>query len=387
MTGWPTVSLGDVASIERKVVEASAIEDGTMYVGLENIQSGGNLINVREVSRGELASSKFTFTSRHVLYGKLRPYLAKIARPTFSGICSTDILPVLPSPILDRDYMAQFLLHPDVVALANSRATGANLPRLNPRALGEIQIPLPPLEVQWRIAALLGHAEGLRAQRRAALATLDTLAEAILVDLLRNRGSIEEVSTELLGDYLLFVTSGSRGWARYYAPNGRRFIRSLDVQMNYISNDDAVYVAPPENAEARRTEVSVGDLLLTITGSRIGRVATVPNDLEGAFVSQHVAILRVDPARIEPTYLSSFLTLGAGGQRQIANAQYGQTKPGLNLEQIRRFEVPVPSVRLQQTFVRRVSSVEKLKAAHRASLAEFNALIAALQRRAFQDGL
>ena len=113
MTGqWRAVALKDVATIERDVVEAPAIDDGTLYVGLENIQSGGDFINVREVDKGELASSKFSFTPRHLLYGKLRPYLAKIARPTFEGICSTDILPVLPGANLDRDFFAHFLLRP-----------------------------------------------------------------------------------------------------------------------------------------------------------------------------------------------------------------------------------------------------------------------------------
>jgi type I restriction enzyme S subunit len=157
--------------------------------------------------------------------------------------------------------------------------------------------------------------------------------------------------------------------------------------MNHIGNEDPAFVLPPENAEARRTRVMSGDVLLTITGSRIGRVAPVPEDLSGAYISQHVAILRVDPKRIEPTFLSFFLSFEAGGQRQIAKAQYGQTKPGLNFEQIRRFQVPVPPLPLQHDFARRVAGVEKLKTAHRASLAELNTLVAALQFRGFRGEL
>lgn len=75
MNGWRTVALQDVATIERDIINASAIEDGVLYVGLENIESGGNFLGVRMVDAGELASSKFAFTSKHLLYGKLRPYL------------------------------------------------------------------------------------------------------------------------------------------------------------------------------------------------------------------------------------------------------------------------------------------------------------------------
>ena len=131
MSAMQHVALRNVAQIERDIVDPSAIEDGTLYVGLENIQSGGRFVGVRPVDAGELLSSKFSFTPRHLLYGKLRPYLAKIARPEFDGICSTDILPVLPGPNLDRSYLAWLLLSPHMVAQASSRATGANLPRLS----------------------------------------------------------------------------------------------------------------------------------------------------------------------------------------------------------------------------------------------------------------
>ena len=130
-----------------------------------------------------------------------------------------------------------------------------------------------------------------------------------------------------------------------------------------------------------------GDVLLTITGSRIGRVASTTKDLEGSYISQHVAILRVDPTRIQPDFVSFFLSFETGGQRQIAMAQYGQTKPGLNFDQIRRFQIPVPPLQLQRDFACRVAAVEQLKAVHHASLTEMDALFATLQYRAFRGRL
>lgn len=111
--------------------------------------------------------------------------------------------------------------------------------------------------------------------------------------------------------------------------------------MNHISNDSAVFVDAPQGAEAERARVRTGDVLLTITGSQIGRIAPVPTHLERAFVSQHVAILRLNPGLL-PVFLSMFMSLESGGQGEIARLQYGQTKPGLNLDQIREFRIPVP---------------------------------------------
>ena len=156
--------------------------------------------------------------------------------------------------------------------------------------------------------------------------------------------------------------------------------------MNYISNTDAVFVDAPDNAEAQRTRVKAGDVLLTITGSRIGRVAPVPKEVEPAYISQHVAILRLDTKVLLPIFLSFFLSL-PGGQRQIARAQYGQTKPGLNFEQIKRFQIPVPPIAEQERFCQQVAEVARVNDILNASRDNLDAVFASLQHRAFRGEL
>jgi type I restriction enzyme, S subunit len=183
MSGWPRVRLGEIARIDRDGIDPRSIPAGTLYVGLEHIEAGGRLINVNSVSNGELESTKFRFGANHLLYGKLRPYLAKIALPDFNGICSTDILPVLPSKKLDRRYLAYFLRQPQMVEYASSRSEGINLPRLSPKTLAQFEIPLPPLPEQERIARILDQADELRRKRRTALAEVDKLPQAIFVEM------------------------------------------------------------------------------------------------------------------------------------------------------------------------------------------------------------
>ena len=79
---------------------------------------------------------------------KLRPYLRKIAKPEFTEICSTDIIPIRPKEGLLRDYLFYYLRTPSMVELATNRCSGANLPRLSPKQLASLQIPLPPLAEQ-----------------------------------------------------------------------------------------------------------------------------------------------------------------------------------------------------------------------------------------------
>ena len=86
MSAWQQVKLSAVADIERDGLASDNINAGARYLGLEHIESGGRILGDSVVNAGELASTKFKFTRDHLLYGKLRPYLAKIALPDFEGI-------------------------------------------------------------------------------------------------------------------------------------------------------------------------------------------------------------------------------------------------------------------------------------------------------------
>ncbi|MFE5091655.1 restriction endonuclease subunit S [Streptomyces sp. NPDC056638] len=384
MTRWDRVELGRVAKIVRSSVSPDELSPDTAYLGLEHLQRGGRIIGSSTVAAEELLSSKFQFDSGDILYGKLRPYLAKISAPDFSGVCSTDILPVRPGANLDSRYLLHWLRQPSMVKFASARAKGANLPRLAPSELARFGILLPPLAEQKRIAAVLDQVDALRAKRREAIALLDDLAQHIFLDMF----SGDRIPVRgRLGDHLAFITSGGRGWAKYYSESGSRFIRSLDVRMNEIWSDGAAFIQAPDDAEARRTRIESGDVLLTITGSRIGRVAPVPSGLEGAYVSQHVAILRPDHAKMKAEYLSWFLSLPSEGQRQIEKMQYGQSKPGLNFRQISDFSIPVPEVPAQEKFVERVRSVGALQNVHRTHLATLDELFESLQQRGFAGQL
>lgn len=148
--------------------------------------------------------------------------------------------------------------------------------------------------------------------------------------------------------------------------------------MNSLTSDTAVFIQVPKGRESERTKAQRGDVLLTITGSRIGRVAPVPSDVGAAYVSQHVAILRPTDELL-PDYLSVFLSLRRGGQFQIARCQYGQTKPGLNLEQIRNFQVAIPTVENQRRFACIVSKHRSLRDLVAARVKEAAALVKSLQ--------
>lgn len=139
------------------------------------------------------------------------------------------------------------------------------------------------------------------------------------------------------------ITSGSRGWAAYYAETGALFLRSQNVRMGYLDLTDRQLVKPPSGGEGERTKLEPSDLLITITGNGVGNVAHVPDEwAETAFVSQHVGLVRFNDPQLALLATYHFVE-GAPGNQQIVSAQYGQSKPGLSLENLRGFWIPVPT--------------------------------------------
>ena len=388
---WPIEHLGTLCDVS---IGRTPARNRADYWG-----QGAPWLSIADMSQGrEIADTKESITAAAIEECNCRPVSTGTVLLSFKlsigkvGIAGRNLftneaiaaLPIRDTNRLRSDFLYWALKSNDLTVGRDRAAKGITL---NKAKLLKIPIPVPPIDEQGQIAAILDKADGLRAKRRAALGQLDTLAQSLFVDMFGDPGAAQKDQTVRLGEDLVFVTSGGRGWAKFYTPSGDRFIRSLDVRENFIADDDAVFVSVPDSAEARRTQVRPGDVLLTITGSRIGRVAPVSAVHGGAFISQHVAILRPAPARLEPLFLSTYLGLEAGGQRQIAKVQYGQAKPGLNFNQIRDFRIPKASLGAQQEFVRRVNAVTAIRIDQVKAQVRSDTLFASLQHRAFRGEL
>lgn len=387
MTAVRRVALHDVAMIEREIVEPSEIRAGTLFVGLENIETGGRFANVRPVDSGELASSKFLFTRRHILYGKLRPYLAKVARPDFEGICSTDILPVLPGPELDRGYLSWLLLTPEMVSLAASRATGANLPRLSPDVLGEFRIPLLPLSEQRRIAAILDKADELRAKRRAALAKLDSLTQSIFLDMFGDpatnpKGWPENACLGEVADIISGVTKGRQlnGKATRSVP----YLAVINVQDRALNLTTLKMIEATED-EIKRYCLQKGDLLLTEGGDpdKLGRGTLWDNELPECIHQNHVFRVRLTSDVLEPIFLEWLIGSPRGKRYFLRSAKQTTGIATINMTQLRGFPLLLPPIELQRDFAARFAALEQVETTQRDSLLMLDATFASLQHRAF----
>jgi type I restriction enzyme S subunit len=186
-TEFPDAALADVCDINSKLIDPRDDQFLDLpHVGAGNIESKtGALVDVMTAREEQLISGKFLFDETTVLYSKIRPYLVKVVRPDFFGLCSADIYPLAPKQgLIDREFLYYLLLSPTFTAYAIEGSARAGMPKVNREHLFAFQFALPPVDQQARIAANLDalSAEIRRFESIASgkLAALDELKQALL---------------------------------------------------------------------------------------------------------------------------------------------------------------------------------------------------------------
>ena len=153
-----------------------------------------------------------------------------------------------------------------------------------------------------------------------------------------------------LGEIAEYITSGSRDWSRYYADSGAIFIRTQDINQNRLSLNDVAFVKLPQKVEGKRSLVRKGDLLITITGANVGKVAVVEGEIPEAYVSQSVCLVRPKDSSIAK-FIHLQLMAKRGDKTAVEAMAYGLGRPVLNLENIRSAPIRVAPPKAQVVIV------------------------------------
>ena len=187
-----------------------------------------------------------------------------------------------------------------------------------------------------------------------------------------------------LSEYIQFLTSGSRGWAEYCVDNGLEwFITIKNVKDCHITTNNMQPVNAPDNAEAKRTRVQEGDLLISITAD-LGRTGVVTKEISdhGAYINQHLTCIRLNREVLEPLYVAYFMESPAG-KEQFASKNQSAVKAGLNFNSINSLKLLVPPKADQKTFLDFVAQVDKSKVVVQKALDEAQLLFDSLMQQYF----
>ena len=264
-----------------------------------------------------------------------------------------------------------------------SLGNGATFKEVSKGTVSKVEILIPSLPEQRRIAAILDQADALIAKRREVLAQFDKLAQSIFVEMFGDavigttnvpRVQLSEVTTR--------ITDGTHLTPKFIS-SGVPFIFVKNFQNGRINFTTDKFISEEEHeALYRRCPVEQGDVLYTTVGATYGKAVAVGTFTKFAF-QRHVAHLKPDREKILPEFLESMMQLPFV-KRQADRWARGAAQPTINLTELRQFEIPLPILSRQREYVSRIAIVNKLKSVHEESDEELGNLFASLQHRAFR---
>ena len=345
---------------EKRITDSSV-----PYIGLENIESQtGKFVKTGiQVDKSE----NIVVEIGDVLFGKLRPYLRKYWRATFTSTASSEFL-VFQSSELDMNFLYYAIQSDSFIEEVNTSTYGSKMPRASWEYIKNMRIAFPTsLVEQQKIADFLD-------KKTAQLDKVKALLEEQIQKLKDYRASlIYETVTKGLDKTVPMKNSGidwigqvPEGWgvsrlkylankigsgktplggSEIFEETGILFIRSQNIYNGLILLEDkATYINRNIHQQMIGTCVKKNDILLNITGASIGRVAKYDLDIE-ANVNQHVCIITSN-RYVLPDYLMYFI-MSEFGQFMIKTHQISGNREGLSFENIGNFKIIAPALDYQ----------------------------------------
>lgn len=315
------------------------------------------------------------------------------------GILASTMCRVAHNDDFERDYFYYAIKNWE--PYLKSHTSGSGIPHVDKEVLGTLEILRFAEPEQTKIADILSTVDRAIGQTEALIAKQQRINTGLMQDLLTRgideQGNLRSEHTHKFKDSPLkripeewevvtldsiseFVTSGARGWAKYYSVEGAIFLRIGNLTRDHINLrfDDTVFVRPPKSAEGQRTFVMPGDLLISVTAD-LGIIGVIPNSFGKGFVNQHIALIRLITIGVEPRFIGWFLQ-GHGGQIQFEQQNESGAKAGLNLPTIRELLVAKPPKPEQSMIAEILDSNTSAVEEHLAELRKLHSLKTALMQ-------
>ena len=268
---------------------------------------------------------------------------------------------------------------------------GGSLLRARPAEVFKIQIPVPPLAEQKRIAGILDAADALRAKRREALGQLDTLLQSTFLDMFGDPVTNPKgLDVELLGELIAMgPQNGLYKPERNYG-SGVRILRIDGFYGGVVNDPSTLKRVNVSEQDIEKYGLSESDIVINRVNSRshLGKSALIP-DLGGEPIlfESNMMRLAVDSTRVSPLFMIHFLQTSFIRNQILRSAKDSINQASINQGDVKGFRILVPSLDSQQHFVSIAESIGHQKSRCCAHLDELDTLFASLQSRAFRGDL
>ncbi|RFZ81525.1 hypothetical protein D0Y60_23905 [Shinella sp. WSJ-2] len=337
----------------------------------------------KKLANAMLADGDIVFARTGATTGK--SFLLK-ATPK-NAVFASYLIRVRPTAKIDSGYLAHFFNTDDYWGQIRAKAQGAAQEGVNASKLASLEIPLPPLDEQKRIAAILDKADQLRQKRRQAIALLESLTQSIFLEMfgdpIGNPNGFEAVELDGLVDRKRGISYGIVQRGGEFS-GGIQVLRIGDILDGEVRIDGLVRTDPQIASKFQRTRLLGGELVISIRGT-VGRCAIVPETLTNANVSREIAVIPSLERERNEFHLALLRTESA--QRRLRDDVKGVAQSGINLEDLRKLPIIRPPLDMVEKFLHICSKLSS----QRSRVKLFDELgektFSSLQHRAFSGQL
>ncbi|WP_137161122.1 restriction endonuclease subunit S [Blastococcus sp. CCUG 61487] len=384
------MALGDIADINPRLPERPGSEELVSFLPMAGLGTDGSTECGEERPFGEVSRGYTPFLDGDLLIAKITPCFqnnkigqARIGRRV--GVGSTEFHVVRPrSHVADARYLLHFLRRDQVRLEGERRMTGSGGQRRVPVGFLEgLDLPLPPLSEQQRIAAVLDRVDTLQAATTRARQLNVALIQGVVE---RHLGSLALSDYRSFGDCCTRLTVGVViRPASHYVEAGVPALRTTNVKAGRIDATDLVYFSQAANdGPLAKSKLLAGDLVIARTG-RPGVTAVVPDSLAGGNAIDLI-VATPNPTVAHPLYLEALMN-STVGRRLVSGEQRGQIQQHFNVGSLRAALIPVPTLAVQEELVDRLLAIRRQDQLQEKRQVQLIGLADGLQARAFAGQL
>jgi len=377
---WEMVRLGDVCEVVSGTTPSTSkpeLWDGDVkWIAPAEINEDSYFIydTVKHIS--EKAGLK-TMPAGTVLLSSRAP-IGKVAIAGSEMCCNQGFKNLVCSEKIYNRYLYRFLKNK--TEYLNSLGRGATFKEISKPIVAQIEIPLPPLEVQRQIADVLDRASALIEKRKAQIDKLDLLVKSQFIEMfgdpVTNPKGWDVVALKTVCD----VRDGTHDSPKYIS-EGFPLLTSKNFTKGYADFEDANYITEKDfQAINQRSKVDYGDIVMPMIGT-IGSPVIV--DTDRPFAIKNVALIKFNNSRIINVYLQALLS-SYFLEYAIRQNNRGGTQKFIALGDIRRLSIPLPPISMQEDFIVFVHQVETQKSLLQQSLTKLELNYKSLMQKCFR---
>lgn len=299
-------------------------------------------------------SSLKPFPAGTVLLSSRAP-IGKVAIAGTEMYCNQGFKNLICSDAIYNRYLYHFLK--GKTEYLNSLGRGATFKEISKSIVEKIEIPLPPLEEQRRIASVLDKVSDLIAKRRAQLDKLDLLAKSRFGEMFKNGPKAEKV---LLGDISEFVTVGIANSATHaYAKSGVVMLRNQNIKENYLDDTDLIFIKKEFADKYKTKSLKKNDILVIRTGYP-GVACLVPAQYEGAQTFTTLIVRLKNSLEIVPNFICHYIN-SSHGKAYVEGTKVGVAQQNFGAKALALMPIMLPEVKLQNDFSNFCVQIDELK--------------------------